>query len=332
MDVSIVIVSYNCKTYLKECLFSILKAPTTLKLEIIVVDNASADSTIEEVCPLFPDVQFLRNEKNFGFAAANNQGIALAIGEYILFLNPDILVHDNSIDEMVSFLRANADVGACGTRLLNHDGSVQASYFDFPSLLKEAGHLMRLDQFPVIRLLATKIKNFCKSPDRSFHEGSSAPFKVDYLLGACCMVPKYLIDKYGGMDERIFMYIEDTELCYRLGLNGYSTYYLPWGAITHFGGQSSLTADSRMFSEYTKSKLYFFKKAHGSYYSFPLKLIIIIDLIFKSLEVLCWGGHLEMQKLQTRYKNLPLKDTTQGVSRGDSLKLYLAIAVKIFKM
>lgn len=302
--VSIVIVTYNSKEYLIKCLRSILSSQTTVNYEIIVIDNCSTDETYNIVAPMFPNVTFIHNTTNRGFSYANNQGIKVAHGKYILLLNPDTLIIDNAIDIMVNYLESNPKVGACGCKILNSDGSLQASCFGFPTLLKEIGHLLRLDlvtRFASIAKVAKLLSKILRV-NLSVLNVSESVGQVDYLLGACIMFPCTVLNHVGLLDEKIFMYIEDTEICYRIKSNGYLVCYVPFGKIIHFGGKSTATADSHMLMEYNRSRLYFYRKYYGEMRAYALRIIIIFDMLIKMILIWFIKYQSEMQQLQIRYK------------------------------
>jgi GT2 family glycosyltransferase len=332
-DVSIVIVSYNCRNYLVDCLKSLENTASKYSYEVIVVDNASNDDTYNEVHPLFPHYTFIYNEKNLGFSNANNQGILKANGRNILLLNPDTVVLDKAIDTMVDFLDSNPDAGACGCRLLNDDGSLQPSYFGFPNIYKEIGHLLRIDRDSWIYRKICSLAYFKKKSKANFiaFDIKTSVEEVDYLLGACLMIKGDVIDKVGMLDDNIFMYIEDTEICFRIKKYGYKIFYLPLGQIIHHGGKSTATADKKMLEEYTRSRIYFYKKCYGYFLSLMLRIVIIIDMLIKMVLIWFKKPGNEMNKLQTRYKNNDNKenDKEQCVSltkaRYSSFKLYASI-------
>jgi len=305
IKISIIIVTYNSATYLVKCLDSIYASNTKFSYEIIVIDNASSDNTYGVVSPLYPSAYFIKNEENHGFAHANNQGIELATGEYYLILNPDTLINGYALDVMVDFLEAHSDAGACGCKVLNEDGSLQPSYFGFPNIMKEFGHLIRIDRMLWLRtvLRSSRLLSKIFRLNLAVLNASESVLPVDYLLGACLMLKTSVINKVGALDDNIFMYIEDTEMCHRIKANGYGVYYLPGCEITHFGGKSSETNDHRMLFEYTRSRLYFYRKCYGVFNTCALKIIIIIDMLFKMTLVWIAAPQREMQQLQTRYKS-----------------------------
>jgi GT2 family glycosyltransferase len=330
--VSIVIVTYNSKEYLIGCLSSISASLTKTNYEIIVIDNASRDNTYHSVSPQFPNVKFIYNNINNGFAYANNQGIAIAEGKYLLLLNPDTLIVNNAIDTMVDFLESNENAGACGCKVLNDDGSLQPSFFGFPTLIKEVGHLFRIDRMRWLYgiLKSSKLLSKIARTNLAVLHAADSVMEVDYLLGACLMIKASVIDRVGPLDDKIFMYIEDTEICYRIRANGYGVYYVPQGEIVHFGGKSSATDDKRMLMEYTRSRLYFYRKCYGNIKTYALKSIILTDMLFKMMTIWFVKYQMEMQQLQTRYTNTVDSDEYPSYiatipNRIDSFRLYGSI-------
>ena len=237
--VSIMIVNWNTRELLLDCLRSIRDSTTDVPYEIIVLDNASSDGSADAVRETFPDAKLIASDRNLGFAAGNNRAAADAAGEFILFLNPDTIVRENAVREMRAFLSQNSEAGAVGCRLLNADGSTQESFWmRFPSiwwLFLKAFYLDKLT------------RRF--SGPRGVRRGD--PFRVAHLLGACIMMRAETLHRLGGFDESYFLYLEETHLCYRLSRAGYAIYYLPTVSIVHLGQQSSNQA-----AEWTNAQLY----------------------------------------------------------------------------
>ena len=330
--VSIIIVTYNSVDYLVKCLDSIYASTTKSSYEIIVIDNASRDNTYDIVSPMYPNALFIKNEKNNGFAYANNQGIAITRGKYLLLLNPDTLVINNAIDVMVDFLESNPNAGACGCKVLNDDGSLQPSFFGFPTLIKELGHLFRVDRMRWLYAMfkSSKLLSKIARTNLAVLNTADSVMDVDYLLGACLMIKASVIERIGPLDGKIFMYIEDTEMCYRIKAKGYGVYYVPYGEIIHFGGKSSATDDQRMLREYTRSRLYFYRKYYGNFKTFALKAIIIADMLFKMMTIWFVKYQREMQQIQTRYMTTVHKDEYPPYlatipNRIKSFRLYCSI-------
>ena len=218
MQLSIIIVNYNVKHFLEQCLYSVQKACRGLKAEVIVVDNNSADNSIEFLSSGFPSVQFLINKENLGFARACNQGWQKAKGEYILFLNPDTIVPEDGFEKCLSFFQTHPDAGALGVKMLDGSGKfLKESKRSFPSPLTSLYKLFGLAKlFPRSRTFAR------------YHLGHLDENKnneVDVLAGAFMMIRREVLEKVGSFDETFFMYGEDIDLSYRIQQAGYKNYY-----------------------------------------------------------------------------------------------------------
>lgn len=203
-DLSIIIVNYNGSKFLEDCLNSVYRGTNKTDFEFIFIDNHSSDNSVEIVRANFPRVRIIENQQNLGFCKANNQGLKICQGRYALLLNTDTVVKDGALDRMVEFMDAHPEAGAGGPKLLNPDGTPQ-----------HQGALFN--------------KKFWLS---------KSPVKVDYVIGACLMVRREVIDKVGGLDENFFFSNDDLDWCRRIRKAGWDVYFLP--------GQKSLTlVDSR---------------------------------------------------------------------------------------
>ncbi len=259
MKISIIIVSWNVREDLNRCLRSLKEKPPSEEYEVIVVDNGSADGTVESIQNLFPEVQLIANKENRGFAAANNQGIAKSKGKYIFFLNPDTIIESDCLDILTSFMDENEDVGACGPKLLYGDGSMQRSVRRFPSF---RGALHR---HTVLKFLGIFKDEYRKWVMRDFKYDRQT--EVDQLMGAALMTRRSIIDNIGMMDEIFFVYYEEVDLCYRIKQAGWRIVFLPEAQIIHLGGRSSgqVPVDKTIMA--MTSLIKFFKK-HRSKFAF----------------------------------------------------------------
>ena len=230
MDLSIIIVSWNTRELLKKCLNSIYQNGAGLSLEIYVIDNNSSDKTVEMIRTEFRDVELIANNKNQGFAYANNQALKLAIGKYILLLNPDTEILSNSLQKAVKFMSDNSNCGAMGAKLLNPDKSVQPSIRRFPT------------PWPIFLMLikAPKLFKKIKSIERylCFDFDYNKRQAVDQIMGAFMLIPKKVFDKVGLLDEVFFIWFEEVDLCRRIQNAGFKVLYNPEVEIIHYGGQS----------------------------------------------------------------------------------------------
>jgi len=267
-DLSIVIVTWNVVDYVRDCLKSILQnTPANLIYEIIVVDNASTDYTTSIINNEFPQIFLIQNSKNIGFARGNNQAINIAKGKYILFLNPDTILHENAIEVMVDFLNKNENVGLVGPKLINEDGSIQlVCARKFPSLLfRLTCDVMSLSSLPVI---GERLKKYLQYP----YDYSSTQ-EVEAISGACMLARGQALNNIGGFGEEYIHGGEDLELCLRIKLGGWKNYYLHEAVVTHFGGRSSLQAGFRVFVNSVLSHQKFYIRSFGRTHGFLYRLI-----------------------------------------------------------
>ncbi len=229
-DVSIVIVNWNTRDLLRECLASVLEQ-TTLSKEIFVVDNGSSDGSADMVGTEFPAAYVIANTENLGFARANNQAIAKAQGRYVLLLNTDTVVQDRAIDRTVEFADQHLDAGVIGPRLINPDGSLQSSCRNYPWLVNSIiVFLGRIHLLPYGFITARIYRLWKHDQTRD----------VDWIIGACLLVRREVIRQVGSLDQDFFFYSEDMDWCYRIKKAGWRILFYPDASITHFGGQSSV--------------------------------------------------------------------------------------------
>ncbi len=255
MKLSIVIVSWKVKKDLVQCLDSLYANPPACSFEVIVIDNASGDGTVEIIKSNFGEVVVVVNSQNRGFAAANNQGIEKARGEYIFLLNPDTIIPLNSLDVLVKFMDDNSDVGGCGTQLLNKDGTIQPSARSFPTF---RGALYRHTIFRYLRIFKNEYKKWLM---KGFDHRTQTD--VGQVMGAALMVRRSVIDRIGVMDEWFFMYYEEVDLCYRIKQAGWRVVFVPQATITHLGGRSSEQIPVEKQIMAMTSLLKFFRKHRG---------------------------------------------------------------------
>lgn len=262
MILSVVIVSYNVKFFLEQCLSSLRKAIDGISLsenpvEVLIIDNASSDQSPEFLQPLFPEFQFVRNYENTGFAKASNQGLALCRGEFILFLNPDTILAEDSLDICISFLRSTPAVGALGVKMVDGSGRyLKESKRGFPgfrtSFFKMAG-FTRI--FPRSKIFASYYMGDLDEEQSHW---------VDILSGAYMMVRQNILSEVGGFDERFFMYAEDIDLSYRIEKAGFKNYYLSRTTIIHFKGESTRKNFQYVKMFYTAMDLFMEKHFRGA--------------------------------------------------------------------
>ncbi len=262
IDLSIVIVNYNTKELTLSCIESIKKNTHKIRYEIIVVDNGSE----EELGIRDEELKMVRNRKNLGFAKANNQGIELSKGRYVLLLNSDTLIHDNVLGEMVGWMGENPKIGIATCALKNKDGSLQGTGGYFPSLLRVFSW-MTIQDFPFVDYF---IKPFHPTKEKSFSKNDkfySESKELDWVTGAFMMIRRGVVDEIGYLDEEYFMYTEETDFCFRAKKKGWKVFYNPKWSITHLGGASS-TKEFPILSEYKNIKLFYRK--HYPKWQYPI--------------------------------------------------------------
>lgn len=276
-NLSIIIVNWNSAEYVRKCLASIRSNDPSIEPEIIVVDNASYDHCGEMLQAEFPGVRFVQNDRNSGFAAANNLGYRYATKGVLLFLNPDTEVMDGSLTTILKYLHELPDAGVVGCRLLNSDLSLQTSCVQpFPTLLNQALDVDRLHQlFPKARLWGTE----------GLSSMQQQPVEVEAIPGACMMIKRSVFEKVGLFSEEYFMYTEDIDLCYRIRMRGYKNYFVGRAEIIHHGGGSSAEQAKSHFSEVLmkESIRRFFRKTGGPFGAAAYKSTIFVSSLIRLL-------------------------------------------------
>jgi GT2 family glycosyltransferase len=274
IDLSIIIVNYNVKEFLKNLLDSIHKASQSLQVEIIVVDNASDDGSVEMLKEKFPDVILIENKINLGFGKANNIALQIAKGKYFLLINPDTLVAEDTFIKMINFLNENQDVGMAGCKILNPDGTLQlACRRSFPNPWTAFTKVTGLSTlFPKSKLFARYNLTYLDE---------NQTYEVDAISGSFMMLKKEVYEKVGGFDEQFFMYGEDLDLCYRIQKAGYKIYYLHTTQIIHYKGESTKRSSLDETKIFYKAMHLFVKKHLSS--SFIVEMILRSAIAIRTL-------------------------------------------------
>jgi hypothetical protein len=288
IDLSIVIVSYNTKDVLKECLESIYKTIKNLSFEVIVVDNASKDQTREEISKLeFPNFKFIQNKENLGFSKANNIGFRKTSGRYVLFLNPDVVVHSETLEGMVYFMDKEREAGAATCKVILTNGKIDdASHRGFPTPWNSFTH------FSGLAKLFGKIEHF--GGYNLKHLDLSQTHEIDALAGAFMIVRREAGEEVGWWDEDYFFYGEDLDFCYMLQQKGWKIYYVPEFSVLHYKGVSGglkkvskdiTTADTETKKRSTKARFdamrIFYKKHYEQKYPWFITHLVYTGISLK---------------------------------------------------
>lgn len=277
VDVSVVLVNFNTKDLLLSCIRSVQEHIKSTKYEIIAVDNASTDGSLEALKKL-KNIKLIVNKENLGFAGANNQGIRAAEGKYVLLLNSDTLISDNVVGEMSKWMDSNRKVGIATCALKNRDNSFQGTGGYFPTLGRVFSW-MTIQDIPGVDKL---IKPFHPMKNKAIVKGMEFYKKekeLDWVTGAFFFVRKEVFEQVGLLDESYFMYVEEVDFCYRAKKKGWRVWYLPGWSIVHYGGASG-TKEMSVLSEYQGIKM-FYQKHYPKWQYFFLRVFLKIGAIWR---------------------------------------------------
>lgn len=279
MDVSVIIVNWNVKDLLRDCLQSLLRARQAsphLSLEIIVVDSASADGSPQMVAQEFPQVQLIASPQNLGYAGGNNTGAEAARGQYLFLLNPDTIIEADTLPQLVDYLDSRPAVGAVGPQLCWPDGTLQSSRRQFPTVGSLFWESTLLGQwFPRNRYA------------RRYHLAHQPPTqtqKVDWVVGAALFIRRTAWQQVGPIDETFFMYFEETDWCHRCAKAGWEIHYLPQAQVTHYEGKSSEQVIAARTLRFQRSKLRYTQKYFGPGWAVALRLFLKITFAIQWAE------------------------------------------------
>lgn len=275
MTLSIIIVSYNVKYFLEQCLFSVKKAISNIQAEVIIVDNQSTDNSIPYLQAIFPQFTFYKNDKNEGFGKACNKGLSMASGKYVLFLNPDTIVAEDSFEKCIEAFENDKTIGATGVKMLDGRGRfLKESKRAFPSPVTSFYKLSGL------AVIFPKSAKFAKYHLGNLDENSD--HEADVLSGAFMMVRKTILDKLKGFDEAFFMYGEDIDLSYRIQQLGYKNLYLASSPVIHFKGESTQTASLNYVIMFYKAMGIFVNKHYGGAKKFFFIFFIHLAILLRA--------------------------------------------------
>lgn len=274
MDLSIIIVNFNTKKLTLECIQSIYSSILSYSFEILVVDNNSTDGSVEAIKSEFPNVNIIENRENVGFSKANNQAILVSKGSYVLLLNSDTIVIENTLFSTIEYMNRHNDVGAMGCKVLLPDGSLdkachrgfptpEASFYYMTGIAKRYPHNPRFNGYH---------KSYLNMDD--IHE-------IDCLVGAFMMVRRETINQIGMLDENFFMYGEDIDWCFRIKQAGWKIIYNPLISIVHYKGASSRKKPFKIVYEFHRAMLLFHQKHFSKKYNFIINGIVYTGIFIK---------------------------------------------------
>nr|WP_154894976.1 glycosyltransferase family 2 protein [Paenibacillus xylanexedens] len=273
-DVSIIIVNYNTRQLTLDCLASVYKSITSYQYELIVVDNASHDGTVEAIRDAYPEVRLIANRDNTGFAVANNQGMEIAKGRYILLLNSDTVVQKDTLDIMIGFMDSHPELGASGCKVILPDGSLdKACKRGFPTPSASFYYAFGISRMFPDRPQFNQYQLGHLSPDDEY--------PVDCLVGAFMLVRRETIDQVGGLDETFFMYGEDIDWCYRIKEAGWGIYYYPRTYIVHYKGASARRKPMKIIYEFHRAMWVFHRKHYAKRYGILTNTAVWLGISLK---------------------------------------------------
>ncbi|MDP6561029.1 MAG: glycosyltransferase family 2 protein, partial [Candidatus Binatia bacterium] len=282
-NISAIIINWNTRRILLDCLASVYRTASDLMGEVWVVDNGSSDGSFHAVQRIYPQARLICNRENRGFSQACNQALKVITGRYALLLNTDVVLQNEAVERLRDFLEANPKVAMAGGQLLHEDGRKQNSFAPFPSLLTELTHKGLL-RFLFPQKFSTRTSNGYGFQEAEFLAPRSS---VDSLVGACMLVRMEALRQVGLLDEDYFFFLEETDWCYRFRKAGWAIGYVPQARIIHLQGQTAKAHPARARIEYCRSRYLFFRKHRGRTKSAVLQgglfLRFTLDLFFMTL-------------------------------------------------
>lgn len=302
IDLSIIVVNWNTRDILWDCLKSVYEQTKDISFEVIVIDNASSDDSVKMVKSEYPQVVLIENNVNRGFAAANNQGMQVAKGRYVLLLNSDTIVLDSAIQKTLAFATQHPEAAVVGCKVLNPNRSLQPTCFMFPSLLNlflSSTYLYKL--FPHNRFFGREQMTWWARDDVR---------EVEVVTGCFMLVRKEAIVQVGMMDESFFMYAEETDWCYHFKKADWKLLFTPDSQIIHLGGQSSKTVRPKMIIQLRIGILQFIRKHHNVLYYYSATAMI---LLWFAVRIPWWGILSIISKNKRKEALLIIKSYWQGI-------------------
>jgi len=263
-DISVVIVNWNTRALLAECIAAVEQEAAAVAHDIWVVDNGSTDDSVAMLRRDFPHVQVIESQINLGFAGANNLAMQRSEGRYLLLLNTDAILTPGSLLTLLELAETTPRAGIVGAHLLNPDGTFQASYTDFPTLWQE---------FLILSTIGRRLHGRWY-PSHAAEEAKGAQ-RGDYVEGACLLVRRAALAEVGGLDEGYFMYAEEVDWCKRMAGAGWEVWYAPAAKVIHIGGASSTNRKTSREADLYRSRVRYFRIHHGRLWAEMLKAMIV---------------------------------------------------------
>lgn len=278
LRISVIIVNYNVKDYLEQALVSLQRALGNISHEIFVVDNASVDGSMEHVRQRFPGVKLIESEENLGFGRANNLALKQARGEFIVMINPDTVVQEDTFEKLLTFFEKQPDASAATCKIINPDGSFAVDCrHSIPTPAIALWKVLGLSKiFPRSKIFAQYNLTYLNPDDT---------YPVPAISGSFMMIKKDVLDKIGYFDEQFFMYCEDIDLCHRINLAGFKIYYVPTTQIIHYKGESTKKNNIDYVITFNKALYQFFQKHHAQKTRFIIRWLIVLGIIARGVFV-----------------------------------------------
>jgi GT2 family glycosyltransferase len=293
MTISVIIISWNARDYLMQCLSSLTSEVCRYPMEIIVVDNASSDGSPDSVESKYPNVRLIRNTENLGFAKANNIGVSASTGKYLCLVNSDVEVLPDCITRLVEYCEEHLETGMVGPRIIGGDGNLQRSCRGFPSVWNMFCRALALDSI---------FKNFKVFTGYALHHWSQENLsEVDILSGCFWLIRKRALEEVGLLDEAFFIYGEDMDWCRRFWSKGWRVVFVPSAEAIHYGGGSSSNAPVRFYIERQKADLQYWKKHHSDFEVICYLLISFLHMLLRIIGY-SFGVILNPAEPSRRYK------------------------------
>jgi len=273
MDISVIIVSWNAKKYLLDCLHSIVPELSNVQAEIIVVDNASSDGSPELVEKQFPKINLICNKENLGFAKANNIALEKSTGKYICLINSDVVIKEKCFDVLISYMDSHPDVGMMGPQILDTTGNIQRSCMQLPTLWNTFCTAIVLDKlFPQCRLFGGKEMTYWN------HDSLQ---EVDVINGCFWIIRREALDQVGYLDGNFFMYGEDIDWCKRFQEKGWKIIFSPEAQAIHYGGASSSNDPVRFYIEMNRANLQYYRKHYKKFSQIGFLMLIMLHHVVR---------------------------------------------------